>query len=199
MKGLLVIVSAPSGAGKTTVVRELVARMRHQYPIQQIVTYTSRALRKGEQEGIDYHTLTAADFEQKIQQGFFLEWSTAYDAYYGTPRSLLDDIARGKINILIIDRAGAQQLMKLVPDAVTVWFTVPSLAVLRERLEMRGRDTQEQIEKRLLLGEKELKNEKEYPFYAYSIENSEKEGTVRALVRIILDNLNGDLGYGSRG
>jgi guanylate kinase len=190
MKGLLVIVSAPSGAGKTTVVRELVSRMQKYMPIQQVVTYTTRELRNGEKQGVDYHVISVTDFEHKIKEGFFLEWSTAYDAYYGTPDSVLDDMARGITCILVIDRGGARQIKGLVKDAMTVWLTVPSLEVLRERLERRSRDSQEQIKRRLFLAEIELGEEKRDPFYAYSIENSDKESTIITLENMIVKAVN---------
>jgi len=192
MKGLLVIVSAPSGAGKTTVVRELVSRMRGQYPIEQVVSYTTRDIRKGEEPGIDYHWIPQAEFQKKIQEGFFLEWSTAYGAYYGAPRSVLDEVAKGGIRILVIDREGARQVKEKAPDAITIWLTVPSLEVLRERMEMRG-DSQEQIESRLKIAKTEFEQERKNPFYTYSIENSEKERTIKALESIIVNSINSSI------
>jgi guanylate kinase len=189
MKGMLIIVSAPSGAGKTTVVREVVSRMRHSYPIQQVITYTSRDIRKGEEPGVDYHWITAEAFEQKIEEGFFLEWSTAYGAYYGTPRSVLDDIEKGITSILIIDRVGARLVREKVPQAVTIWLTVSSLDVLRRRLEMRGRDSQEQIETRLKMAKMEFEEERKNPFYTYSIENSDKESTIIGLENMIVESI----------
>lgn len=189
MKGLLVIISAPSGAGKTTIVRELVNRMSAAYIIEQLITYTSRPLTSTEKNGIDYHWLPPKEFEEKIQEGFFLEWSTAYGNYYGTPRTLLDRIALGVIVVVILDRLGAKKLKSLIPEALTVWLTVPT-EVLRERLERRKRDRQEQIENRLLLAKKEFEEEKETPFYKYSIENSDKESTIRALESIIVNLMN---------
>lgn len=190
MKGLLVIISGPSGAGKTTVVQAVVERMHSFCPIKRVITYTSRVLGPEEKTGVDYHSITPEAFEEKIQQGFFLEWSTAYGTYYGTPRTVLEDIAQGIVNVIILDREGGKQLKAQVPQALTVWLTVPSLEELRRRLELRGRDSQEQIERRLFLAKNELEQESQNPFYAYSIENSDKESTVIALERLILETSN---------
>lgn len=189
-KGLLIIVSAPSGAGKTTVVNELVSRMSDRYSVQRVVTYTSRALRVGEKEGVDYHILPQDQFKQKIDEGFFLEWSTAYGTYYGTPCTVLDDIAQGTICFLIIDRVGAQQLCTKIPDAVMVWLTVPSIEELRRRLEGRALDSKEQIERRLKRAEIEINAEKEERLYTYHIENNEKEQAVFELEQAIEKMIN---------
>ena len=193
MKGLLVIISGPSGSGKTTIVRELISRMQDRYPVAQVVTYTTRDIRKGEKPGVDYHWVTQEEFEQKIAQGFFLEWSTAYGAYYGTPRSVLDDIAQGKIDILVIDTVGARFLKEMIPDAVTIWLTAPSLEELRKRLINRGRDTPEQIEKRLRIASQEMENEKKCKFYAFFVDNYLKEGTIITVENIIVKTIEGSI------
>jgi guanylate kinase len=192
MKGLLVIISGPSGSGKTTIARELVSRMQDGYPIQQIVTYTTRDMRKGEEPG-DYHWISEAEFKQKIDQGFFLEWSNAYGAYYGTPRSILNDIAQGKIDILIVDQVGARLLKAQIPDAVTIWLSVPSVEELRKRLINRGRETPEQIEKRLRIASEEMENEKKCKFYAFFVDNYLKEGTIIAVENIIVKTIEGSI------
>jgi guanylate kinase len=192
MKGLLVIISGPSGSGKTTIVRELISRMQDRYPVTQVVTYTTRDIRKGEKPG-DYHWISEAEFKQKIDQGFFLEWSNAYGAYYGTPRSILNDIAQGKIDILIVDQVGARLLKAQIPDAVTIWLSVPSLEELRKRLINRGRETPEQIEKRLRIASEEMENEKKCKFYAFFVDNYLKEGTIIAVENIIVKTIEGSI------
>lgn len=193
MKGLLVIISGPSGSGKTTIVRELIERMRNRYPIQQVVTYTTRAIREGEKPGVDYHWISQAEFKQKIDQGFFLEWSNAYGAYYGTPRSLIDDIARGMINILTIDQVGARLIKQQIPEAVTIWLNVPSLDELRKRLINRGKNTPEDIDFRLRMAQEEMENEKKCKFYAFSLDNYLKEGTIIAVEKLIVESIEGSI------
>jgi guanylate kinase len=188
MKGLLVIISGPSGSGKTTIVQEVVARMQDRYPITRVVTYTTRAMRPGEKPGVDYHWITEADFKQKIEEGFFLEWSTAYGAYYGTPRTILDDLAQGMIDILTIDRVGARLIKEKIPDAMTIWLTAPSQEELRKRLINRAKNTPEDIEKRLQIGQKEMEDEKKCKFYAFFLVNSLKEGTIITVENEIVKN-----------
>jgi guanylate kinase len=193
MKGLLVIISGPSGSGKTTIVRELVLRMQDRYPIAQVVTYTTRAIRQGEEPGVDYHWVSEAEFKQKIDQGFFLEWSTAYGAYYGTPRSVLDNIAQGMINILVVDTVGARFFKEMVPDCVTIWLTAPSLDELRKRLMNRGKNPPEEIEKRLRMASQEMENEKKCKFYAFFVDNYLKEGTIITVENIIAKTIEGSI------
>jgi guanylate kinase len=193
MKGLLVIISGPSGAGKTTIVRELIARMRDRYPIQQVVTYTTRDMREGEKPGVDYHWISQEEFRQKIDQGFFLEWSDAYGAYYGTPRTVLDDIAQGKIDIATVDGVGARLLKAQMPDAVTIWLDAPSLDELRKRLINRAKNTPEQIEKRLRMASEEMEYEKKCKFYAFFLVNNLKEGTIITVEKIIAKSIEGSI------
>jgi len=166
--------------------------MQDRYPVTQVVTYTTRDIRKGEKPG-DYHWISEAEFKQKIDQGFFLEWSNAYGAYYGTPRSILNDIAQGKIDILIVDQVGARLLKAQIPDAVTIWLSVPSLEELRKRLINRGRETPEQIEKRLRIASEEMENEKKCKFYAFFVDNYLKEGTIIAVENIIVKTIEGSI------
>lgn len=193
MKGLLVIISGPSGSGKTTIVRELILRMQDRYPVAQVVTYTTRDIRQGEEPGVDYHWISEAEFKQKIDQGFFLEWTTAYGAYYGTPRSVLDDIAQGMIDILVVDTVGARFLKEIVPEAVTIWLTAPSLAELRKRLMNRAKNPPEEIEKRLRMASQEMENEKKCKFYAFFVDNYLKEGTIITVENIIVKSIEGSI------
>src|SRR5581483_10666268 len=110
--GVLFIVSAPSGAGKTTLVNAALGSLKSSHAIERVITYTSRMPREGEIPGVDYHFISELEFQSRIKDGFFLEWSGAYGTYYGTPRGLLEDLEKGHHRILIPDRNGAQKILE---------------------------------------------------------------------------------------
>ena len=183
--GKLFIISAPSGAGKTSLVGMVLERVRPHYSIDRVITYTTKAARPGEQSGHDYHFLSPGEFERRIKQGFFLEWSTAYDAYYGSPRSILADIKKGQSYLLILDRAGAQQVVANKVDPVLIWVYTANMAVLRERLAARKTDNPEQIERRLERAKKEVDFEQRKRLYHHHILNDNFDDAVQQLEHII--------------
>lgn len=179
MAGKLFIISASSGAGKTTLVQDVLPRLVQRYPVERVVTYTSRAMRTGEVAGQHYHFVTPQDFQAKLEAGFFLEWSGEYDHYYGTPRHIIDDIQRGESRILIINRSGASNVLHVTNDlsvmggdwVVPIWIDVPGLDELRRRLLARGENTQEQVARRLEIARREIEQESEKSFYKHRILN----------------------------
>ncbi len=171
-QGRLFVVSAPSGAGKTTLVNEVVRRMGDSCPLERVVTYTTKPARSGEgRQGIDYHFITNEEFEAKIAGNFFLEWSGAYGHYYGSPRHVLDEVAQGLSRILILDRAGARQVKEAYAQAVLIWIYTKDIEVLRARLLGRGTDSAEQIVRRLALACEEIQQEQRAPFYEHYVLN----------------------------
>jgi guanylate kinase len=188
-KGKLFIVSAPSGAGKTTLINELIGKLKPQYNIEKAITYTSRDARAEEQQGIDYHFIPVHDFEQKISEGYFLEYSTAYGTYYGTPSYILSNLHKGNSYILVIDRAGAKQIKMQHNEAVLIWIDVPSIEVLEARLRTRGTNTEDQIQKRLEIAKIEIEEEKAHKTYNYHIINDIFENTLHELSTIIVQKL----------
>lgn len=172
-KGKLFIVSAPSGAGKSTLVQAVIDLMQGQNPIERVITYTSKVPRLGEEHGRDYHFISSHEFEEKAKSGFFLEWSTAYGAYYGTPSSIIEGCAVGKSYILIIDREGARQIVKSIPDVVLIWISVPTMEALAHRLKSRGTENEAQVERRLARAKFEIDEEKKSPFYKHYVENND--------------------------
>jgi guanylate kinase len=139
MKGNLIIVSAPSGAGKTTLVAGALDRDNRVRPS---ISFTSRCSRAGEEQGVHYHFVSRAEFEAMIANGDFLEWAEVHGNLYGTSRRAVEEIRiSGYDVILTIDIQGAAQARKLFPDAISVFIMPPSLEALTRRLENRGTDT----------------------------------------------------------
>ena len=168
----LFIISASSGAGKTSVINGFLEKLGNQGIYERIVTYTSRSRRKGEHNTIDYMFISSQEFLEKIAQGFFIEWSEAYGNYYGSPRLLLDRLALGISCFIIVDHAGAQRLAAVVPQAIKIWITV-SLELLRQRLKQRGTESEIIIEQRLRLARQEQEQALSKETYDYYIMNDQ--------------------------
>jgi guanylate kinase len=147
MKPLLLILSAPSGTGKTTLARRLCAA--HPGAIFS-VSYTTRAPRDGEKEGVDYHFVSEERFQQMIAEGAFVEWARVHGHHYGTPRSVIEEAQRrGALAIFDIDVQGGETIKKQHPEAVRALILPPSLAELERRLRARSTDDDATIRRRL--------------------------------------------------
>ncbi|MEO6268892.1 MAG: guanylate kinase [Lautropia sp.] len=160
--GSILIVVAPSGAGKTSLVRALMdarARIRHS------VSFTTRAPRAGERDGEDYCFISAADFRERRIAGEFLEWAEVHGNLYGTSRKWIDEqTAAGADIVLEIDWQGARQVRSLYPDAVSIFIAPPSLEILKERLQSRAKDSAAVIERRLAAARNELEHAAEFQY-----------------------------------
>jgi guanylate kinase len=185
-RGVLFIVSGPSGVGKTTVVTECLRQYSDAYQVSRMVTYTTKTPRSTEVDGVDYHFITQSEFERKIADDFFLEWSGEYGACYGTPAHVIKDIATGASYILVIDRLGAAQVVEKYPYAVLIWIQVSSVGVLSDRLKSRKTDSDDQIQARLFLAEKEIEQEAHFPVYHYHVMNDELKTAVEVVSAIIV-------------
>ena len=179
-KGLLVVVSAPSGSGKTTLCRNVVSsRPNTTYPI----STTTRPARKGEKNGRDYLFLSRDEFEEKKQNGEFLEWANVFGEYYGTLRQLVENTRnKGKDVVLNIDIQGASQVKKRCPEAVLVFILPPSIGILEQRLRDRKSDTEDEILKRLQLARIEISK---IDNYDYVVVNKDIKDSVDKLLAII--------------
>ncbi len=178
-KGILLVMSGPSGAGKGT----LCAHLRQQIPVALSVSATTRAPRKGEQEGVNYFFMTQEAFKQKIQEDGFIEWARVYDNYYGTPRKYVEDLlASGQDVMLEIDPQGAKSVKLRNPDAVLVFIMPPSYKELERRIRGRGTETEEQIEKRLSCAVGEINT---LAAYDYVIINADIQTAVDNLKAIL--------------
>ncbi|MGF1643741.1 MAG: guanylate kinase [Thiotrichales bacterium] len=161
-QGTLFIVSAPSGAGKTSLVRALCALVPS---VRLSVSHTTRAPRPGEENGVHYHFVAREAFEQRVAQGDFLEHAKVFDNYYGTSQSSVQaQLDQGFDVILEIDWQGAAQVRRLKPNAVSVFILPPSTASLRERLRGRGQDSDETIERRMRDAQAEMSHYAEFDY-----------------------------------
>lgn len=187
-QGKLFVISAPSGAGKTTVSQAVLNNCQKNIILKKVITYTTRTPRPGEISGKDYYFLSRDEFKRYESQGFFLETTEYAGNYYGSPTSILDDLARGISYLMVTDRPGALVIKKLVPDALLIWISIPSIETLRSRLENRKTDLPDVIEKRLLLAQQEIDQESQEQCFDAHIINENFEQTVNQVLQIILDN-----------
>ena len=180
-RGLLFVVSAPSGTGKTTVVERLV----------QVVpdlglsrSYTSRAMRAGETDGVDYNFVTRARFEAMVAEDAFLEWADVFGNLYGTGAADCEkELAAGRDLVLVIDVQGARQVRSHGTNAIGVFVLPPSFDALEQRLRGRSKDSEEAIRKRLATARREVRAVAEYE---YVIVNDELDTCVDRLRSIVL-------------
>jgi guanylate kinase len=176
----LYIVSAPSGAGKTSLVRELIRTLDD---IEVSVSYTTRAPRPGERPGVDYHFVDLAAFQALLQQDLFLEYACVFDHWYGTSKPwVLERLQEGVDIVLEIDWQGARQVRSLWPDSVSIFILPPSRKVLEQRLRSRGQDSEEVIARRMLDATAEVSH---YQEYDYLVVNEDFARTLSDLQRII--------------
>ena len=158
--GRLYVISAPSGAGKSTICKAVLERIPD---LKYSVSYTTRSPRGEEKNGIDYYFVSKDDFLAGIQKGTWAEWAQVHENYYGTSADFIDEsLSSGSDVLLDIDVQGAQQILKRYPDSVTIFIMPPSAAALRTRLLKRGTDSHQVIEQRLSNAEGEMTQRETY-------------------------------------
>ena len=178
-KGLCIVVSAPSGSGKSTICRRLLAACPD---MEFSVSFTSRPPRPNEIDGKDYHFISREDFQRRIGQGEFVEWVENYGEFYGTScRSLQDVLSRGKDLLLDIEPRGAKEMKRKLQEGVFVFVLPPSLDELLKRLQKRGHETPEAIQKRFAQAASELG---EVLWYDYAVINEDLDTAVGQLIAI---------------
>jgi guanylate kinase len=178
-RGLLFVISAPSGTGKTTVVERLGERP----DLRRSRSYTSRPARTGETDGVDYNFVSRQTFEEMVRRGDFLEWADIFGNLYGTSRRDVEAfLAAGIDLVLVIDVQGARQVRRQVPDAVAIFVLPPSFDVLASRLRGRNQDSEASIERRLATARAEITSVDEYD---YVVVNDDLDACVQEIDAIV--------------
>lgn len=178
-KGLLFVLSGPSGVGKDTLLREL---LKTDLKITKCVTYTTRPPRQGEIDGVDYRFISLEEFERKKKEGAFLEWAEVGGNFYATPKDFVErKLNEGEDVVLKIDVQGAMRVKELFPEAILIFVAPPSLETLAERMAMRG-SPEDEIKRRLQIAERELEMAKHY---RYVVVNNHLQEAVEKIYNII--------------
>ena len=184
-KGLLLVVSGPSGAGKGTICKALLNKNDQ---IKLSVSATTRKPRTGEVDGVNYFFIEKEKFTQMIEEGEFLEYAQIYDNFYGTPKAaIMECLEKGQDVILEIEMQGARQIKDVCPDGVFIFVLPPSLEELKNRIVGRGTETAEEIEKRFSCAFDEINRIVDYDYF---IVNDDVEKSVKQVEGIILSEKN---------
>lgn len=179
-RGLLFIVSAPSGTGKTTIVERLVQVVPN---LRMSRSYTSRSARTGEQDGVDYNFISRDRFDAMVREGAFLEWADVFGNCYGTSAADTETLlSSGEDVVLVIDVQGARQVRSRGIETVGIFVLPPSAAILEQRLRGRSKDSEDQIRRRLEVACREVN---EFAQYEYVVINDELEAAVDRMAAIV--------------
>lgn len=179
-KSLFIVISAPSGTGKTTVDRKVLSQLTD---CLRSISVTTRKPRSGEREEVDYRFVTPARFQKMIDQGDFFEWEEVHGFLYGTPKVNLGEATRKGVDLLLdIDVRGALSIKKGYPESVLIFLSPPSLEVLEARLRGRRTEGEESLQQRLKAARREMEAKKEFD---YVIINDELDQAVREVIEII--------------
>lgn len=174
-KGTLYIVSAPSGAGKSSLIAAMLEK-NPTYAMKVSVSHTTRGMRPGEEDGVHYHFVEKSEFESLIEQGAFLEYAEVFGNYYGTSRLWIEETLEKGIDVFLdIDWQGARQIREQMSEAKSVFILPPSNSELERRLNVRGQDSDEVIAKRMSEAKSEMSH---YNEYDYVIVNDDFDGAL---------------------
>ena len=181
--GNLFILSAPSGAGKSSLIHALLGQHAD---MQLSVSHTTRKPRPGESDGVHYHFTSVDEFKKLIAQGEFLEWAEVFGNYYGTSRRAIEQVlAQGRDVFLDIDWQGARQIKQQVPSVRSIFILPPNVAELERRLNQRGQDSQEVIQKRMQQARSEISHVVEYD---YVLVNDDFQQCLSDLQHVVLSH-----------
>ncbi|MDU4300194.1 MAG: guanylate kinase [Eikenella corrodens] len=180
MQGNIFVISAASGTGKTTLIARL---LQHHSDIRVSVSHTTRAPRRGEENGKHYHFVSVPEFERMIEEGQFVEYAEVYGNYYGTSTQSLESLTRQGVDVILeIDTQGAEQIRRLLPQAYSIFIAPPSLATLEQRLRQRAADAPQVIAVRLAEARNEIEQAR---LFDYLVVNDDLTAAEAALLHII--------------
>ena len=178
-KGHLYIVSAPSGAGKTSLLAEVCKTLSQ---LKVAVSHTTRDMRPGEVDGVHYHFIDKDKFHSMIERGEFIEYAEVFGSFYGTSKRSVDKLLEaGDSVVLEIDWQGARQIRQIYPEAISIFILPPSVSKLEDRLRSRGQDSEEVIASRMTEAKSEMSH---YPEYGYLVINDDMAEATEQLIYI---------------
>lgn len=179
-KGLIIVVSAPSGAGKTTLCRRLAQKLPK---LKYSISCTTRPRRPGERHGIDYYFLSEAEFRKTVKSRGFAEWAFVHGYHYGTPKKALNSLLNKGCDVIMdIDVQGGLEIKRSCPDAVLIFIMTPSFEELEKRLKARNKDDKAVIDRRLHNARKELKSLPKYEYLVINERLSKAEKEIAAII-----------------
>lgn len=182
-KGKLILISGPSGAGKTSICNQLLEKLPR---ARWSVSATTRPPRKGDRHGETYEFVSRDEFDRRIEAGEFLEWAEYVGQRYGTPRRAVEaSLEKGENVVVEIDVQGGMQVAEKMPESVRIFVMPPTMETLRSRLEGRQTEELEQLEKRLAEADGEIAAARDSGAYEYFVTNNVLQDTVREVLRII--------------
>ncbi|MDN3031186.1 MAG: guanylate kinase [Candidatus Tisiphia sp.] len=180
-KGLTVILSSPSAAGKSSLAR---AALKIDSNLRLSISATTRTPRTGEIDGVSYYFKTKEEFNKLIEQDAFLEYANIYNNYYGTPKKVVEELLSQGLDVLFdIDWQGTKSIKKILSNVITIFVLPPTPSVLQQRIQNRGQDSKEAIELRMKLATKEVQYAK---YYDYVVINDDFEITLKTIYSIII-------------
>jgi guanylate kinase len=179
-EGKIFVFSAPSGAGKSTIIKEI---LRNRSDLVYSISATTRSKRDNEVDGVDYFFISEDEFKQKIERGEFIEWEQFYDYYYGTLKSFVDqELEKGNNLVLELDVKGALSIKKIYKEAVLIFIQPPSIEELKQRLEQRRTETEEDFQKRIDRAEMELAQKDKFDYRVLNVDIEKAKQDVNKII-----------------
>lgn len=185
-RSLLIIISGPSGVGKTSIATQLIQSLKSSFPTEKIITYTTRNPRQNETDAVDYFFVTKEKFKDLLESNFFFEHTKYNSNFYGTPNDFKQKLDAGISCIAVTDYTVGQHIKQGFSSAVLLWIQPPSLKILQKRLENRKTDSLEKIYSRMQIAKKELADENENNYFDYHIINDNFQECMKEIKKIVL-------------